>query len=109
MTPQRDTLIAALQGIAKFHLADDPSAQIETMDTSAELYARWRSAYIARDWFLAQFSEAQRGALADFDAYFQRLSAKYNKLPPILKFVASADGKALCARAAELLNLLKSA
>ncbi|MEQ1819510.1 MAG: hypothetical protein ABL871_12950 [Terricaulis sp.] len=108
MTPQRDTLVAALQGIAKFHFAGDPSAQIESMDSSAELYARWHGAYIKRGWFLAQFSDDERAALAEFDAYFEALSAKYNKLPPILKFVTSADGKELCARAAQLLQQLST-
>ena len=108
MTPQRETLIAALQGIAKFASADDPSAQIETMDTSAELHARWHGAYIKRDWFLEQFSDEQRAALADFDARYETLAAKYNKFPPILKFVASADGRDLCARAAALLKLLRA-
>lgn len=108
MTPQSDTLIAALQGVAKFHLADDPSAQIESMDTSAELYARWRGAYVQRDWFLAAFNTEQRTALAEFDAAFEALSAKYNKFPPILKFVTSSDGKALCARANALLALLSA-
>lgn len=107
MSPQRDTLIAALKGIAKFHLADDPSAQIEFMDTSAELYARWHGAYIKREWFLAQFNDEQRAALADFDAYFEILSAKYNNFPPILQFVASADGRELCCRAADLLTRLR--
>jgi hypothetical protein len=108
-TPQAGRLIQALKGIAKFHLADDPSAQIEYMDTSEELYLRWRGAYVKREWFLAQFNEEQRAALAEFDAYFESLSAKYNKLPTILKFVTSADGKKLCAQAAELFNTLKSA
>jgi hypothetical protein len=108
MTPRRDRLIHALQGIAKFHLAEDPSAQIEYMDTSDELYLRWRGAYIKRDWFLAQFSEEERAALADFDAYFESFTAKYNKLPPILKFVSSAGGKILCARAADLVAMLGS-
>lgn len=109
MTSHREALIAALQGIAKFHLTDDPSAQIEVMDTSEELYARWHGAYIRRDWFLGQFNEEQRAALAAFDAYFETLAAKYNKFPTILKFVTSADGKALCERAASLLNMLKAA
>jgi hypothetical protein len=104
----RENLLHALKSLAKFHLADDPSTRIEILDTSEELYARWSGAYVERDWFLGQFSAEQRAALTDFDATFQALSAKYNKLPPILKFVTSADGKALCARAAELLNLLKS-
>jgi hypothetical protein len=108
MTPQRDTLIAALRGIAKFHLAEDPSAQIEYMDTSSELYLRWRGAYIKREWFLAQFNEEQRAALAEFDAACEAISAKYNKLPPILKFVTSADGKKLCAMAADLVKLLET-
>jgi hypothetical protein len=107
VTPQRATLVAALQGIAKFASAADPSAQIEVMDTSAELHARWRGAYIKRDWFLAQFNDAQRTALAHFDDQFEALSVKYNKFPPILKFVTSADGKDLCARAAELLKTLE--
>ena len=108
MNPQRDTLIAALQSLAKFHLADHPSAQIETMDTSAELYARWRGAYIKRDWFLEQFNENERTALAAFDARFEAIAAKYNKLPPILKFVTSADGKALCADAAAVIAVLRA-
>lgn len=106
MTAHRGALIAALQGIAKFHLAADPSAQIEVMDTSEELYARWHGAYIKRDWFLGQFDEEQRAALAAFDAYFETLAAKYNKFPRILKFVTSADGKALCERANDLVALL---
>lgn len=107
MSNHRPNLIHALESLAKFHLADAPSAQIDFMDTSEVLYARWTGAYVKRDWFLEQFSAEQRTALADFDATFQTLSAKYNKFPPILKFVASADGKALCARAVELLTLLR--
>jgi hypothetical protein len=76
------------------------------MDTSEELYLRWNSAYIRRDWFTRQFSAEQRAALAAFDAFFQTLSAKYNKLPPILQFVVSADGRELCARAVNLLRSL---
>ncbi len=106
MTAHREILIAALKGIAKFHLADDPSAQIAYMDTSEELYLRWHGAYIKRDWLLAQFNEQQRAALAEFDAYFEALSAKYNRFPPILKFITSADGKALCERAINLLRVL---
>lgn len=79
------------------------------MDTSSEIYARWHSAYIKRDWFLAQLNEEERSTLAAFDAQLEALSAKYNKLPPILKFVTSADGKALCASAAELVRLLERA
>lgn len=74
MTAHRDNLIAALQGIAKFHLADHPPAQIEMMDTSEELYARWHGAYIKRDWFLAHFTEEQRGALAAEVRHFGRRS-----------------------------------
>jgi hypothetical protein len=107
MAAHRDTLNHALKGIVKFHLADDPSACIEPMDTSAELYARWHAAYIKREWFLAQFSADQRAALTEFDGYIQSLAAKYNKFPPILRFVTSADGKALCARAHDLLALLQ--
>jgi hypothetical protein len=58
-------LVHALESLAKFHLADDPSAQVEYMDTSEELYARWVGAYIRRDWFLQQFSAEQRAVLAN--------------------------------------------
>ena len=108
MSTHRDNLVHAIEGIAKFHLAGDPSARISCMDTSEELYARWAGAYIRRDWLLDQFSSEQRAALADFDACFRAISAKYNKLPPILRFVVSADGRDLCARAAKLLTLLRS-
>ncbi|MBL8546909.1 MAG: hypothetical protein JNL81_10620 [Hyphomonadaceae bacterium] len=77
------------------------------MDTSAELHARWRGAYIKRDWFLAQFNTDQREALAAFDTRLEAVAAKYNKLPPILKFVTSADGRDLCARAAMLISVLR--
>jgi hypothetical protein len=109
MRNQRANLIHALESIAKFHLADDPSAQVDFMDTSEELCARWNGAYVNRDWFMEQFSAEQRATLTDFDAYVQALSAKYNKLPPILKFVTSADGQNLCSRAAKLLTLLRPA
>lgn len=108
MSQHRANLIAALQGITKFHLVNDPSAQIEFMDTSEELYARWHGAYIKRDWFLEQFSDEQRAALADFDARYEALAAKYNKFPPILKFVTSADGRGHCARGAALLDLIQA-
>ncbi|MGH6949967.1 MAG: hypothetical protein ACREH4_03785 [Vitreimonas sp.] len=108
MIQHRANLIHALEGIAIFHLAANPSALIEFMDTSEELYLRWNGAYIRRGWFTAQFSAEQREALAAFDVRSRTISAKYNKLPPILKLVASADGRDLCARAARLLELLKS-
>ena len=99
-------LIAALQGIAKFHDAADLGAVIAFMDTSEELYLRWNGAYVRRRWFMGQFSPDQQAALLDFDGFFQRLSAKYNKFPPILKFMASSDGRELSARATHLLNVL---
>lgn len=71
MSQHRANLIHALEAIAKFHLADDPSVQLEDMDSSAELYARWSGAYIKRAWFLEQFSDEEREALAGFDATFK--------------------------------------
>ena len=47
MRNHRANLIHALESIAKFHLADDPSAQVDLMDTSEELYARWNGAVAA--------------------------------------------------------------
>ncbi len=101
-----DNLMAALEGIAKFHDAADIVAAIDFMDTSEELYLRWNGAFVRRRWFAERFSADQQAALADFDAFFQALSAKYNKLPPIRKFMTSRDGRELSARAAQLLHVL---
>ena len=106
MSKPPDNLIEALQGIAKVHDAADLGAVIEFMDTSEELYLRWDGAYVRRAWFTDQFSAEQQVNLAEFDAFFQSLSEKYNKFPPILKLMASADGRKLAARALRLLQEL---
>lgn len=106
MSTHHENLIAALRGVAKFHDAADPTAVIEFMDTSEELYLRWNGAYVRRGWFTEQFNTDQQTALADFDAFFQSLSAKYNNLPPILKFMTSRDGRELSMRAVDALRAL---
>lgn len=108
MDQHRNNLLVALKGFAKFHLAEDPSAHVEYMDTSEELYARWTAAYVRRDWFLDQFDPEQRAALAEFDAYLRDATAKYNNLPTLLRFVTSNAGKEICARASALVALLEA-
>ncbi len=108
MDQHRDNLLRALEGFAKFHLADDPSSLVEYMDTSDELYQRWNAAYIKRDWFLDQFNSDERGALAAFDETLRASTEKYRKLPPILQLVTSGSGKIICEHASAALLMLRN-